>query len=408
MWACLLRTRRLWEKEFVVTKMYEVLVYNQADLSEYASELNIHFQITVCNNFEQLIDCSSAKDYHFILIDVLLNGAENIEILKKIKQSSQGCLSDIPVVLLVQNNSLETQLSAYEVGVDDCISTQEPIDVIVTRLQSTIYNAIANKQLKTQLKVATEVAMSAMSNTSDLGCNIQFLLDSHQCENLDQLGQLLFQGLNHYGLICSLQMRGRFSLKNMEANGMEKTMESRLLSELKNKGRFFDFGYRTVVNYGSVSLLIKNMPMDDEMKYGVIKDNIFALVQGVEARITALDTQTCLLQERDVQTNLLTEMQHEIQQLDQSYKALTNNVAGVVNTMAASIEDAMSTLLLTEEQELVLKGHLEQGRNAVCSYFEKSAGMDDGLKDIIEKVFLARQTNKQPLKQKSKDLKKTA
>jgi len=372
-----------------MAKKYEVLVYNSSILSEYASALNVYFQIAECHSFEQLIELTSAKNYHFILIDVMSNTAESIEILNSVKQSLHACLTDIPVVLFIKNINLDTQLSAYEVGVDDCISTEEPIDAIVTRLQSNIYNAIANKQLKTQLKAATDVAMTAMSNTSDLGCNIQFLLDSHQCENFDQLGQLVFQSLNHYGLKCSLQMRGRFSLKNMEANGMEKMMESQLLSELKDKGRFFDFGYRTIVNYGSVSLLVKNMPLDDEVKYGIIKDNIFALVQGVEARMNSLDMKVSLLQERDMQANLLTEMQHEIQQLDHSYKALTNNVAGVVNNMAASIEDDIATLLLTDEQELVLKSHLEQGRNAVCDYFEKSAKMDDGLKDIIERVSLA-------------------
>lgn len=387
--------------------MYEVLVYNQGDLSEYALALNAHFKITVCHSFERLISCSSEKDYHFILIDVPLKGTESIAVLKDIKQSSYACLNEIPVVLLVHNNSLETQLSAYEFGVDDCISAQESIDVIVTRLQNTIYNTIANKQLKIQLKAATDVAMTAMSNTSDLGCNIQFLLDSHQCENLDQLGQLLFQSLNHYGLKCSLQMRSRFSLKNMEANGMEKTMESQLLSELKDKGRFFDFGYRTVVNYKSVSLLIKNMPLDDEAKYGVIKDNIFAMVQGVDARIKALDTQVCLRQEHDLQVSLLTEMQQEIQQLDQDYKELTTNVAGVVSDMATSIEGAMATLLLTEEQEVILKDHLEHGRNAVCSYFERSASLDDGLKNIIERVSLTHEKSERK-GEGTGDLKKTA
>jgi len=390
-----------------MTKRYEVLIYNPSNLSEHASALNVYFQITACHSFEQLIEFASAKEYYFILIDVMANNTESIDVLSNINRSSQVCLADIPVVLFIKKINLDTQLSAYEIGVDDCISTQEPINAIVARLQSTLYNVIANKQLKTQLKAATDVAMTAMTNTSDLGSNIQFLLDSHQCENFDQLGQLLFQSLNYYGLKCSLQMRGRFSLKNMEANGMERTMESQLLKELKDKGRFFDFGCRTIVNYGSVSLLVKNMPLEDEMKYGIIKDNIFALVQGVEARIDALDMKTSLLQERDIQANLLTQMQREIYHLDGCYKELTNKVAGVVSNMAASIEDAIATLLLTEEQELVLKGHLEQGRNAVCDYFEQSAGMDDGLKEIIKQVSLTHQPHEHS-QQLVNDLKKTA
>jgi len=67
-----------------VTENYEVLVFNQADLSKHASELNNHFQIKVCRSFELLIELTLKKEYHFILIDVQLNGAESIEVLKKL------------------------------------------------------------------------------------------------------------------------------------------------------------------------------------------------------------------------------------------------------------------------------------------------------------------------------------
>jgi len=53
-------------------------------------------------------------------------------------------------------------------------------------------------------------------------------------------------------------------------------------------------------------------------------------------------------------------------------------------------------LLLTEEQEGILKNHLEQGRNSVCDLFEQNATMDDGLKEIIERVSLIHQTKGQP------------
>jgi hypothetical protein len=114
------------------------------------------------------------------------------------------------------------------------------------------------------------------------------------------------------------------------------------------------------------------MSLDDAVKYGIIKENIFVLVHGLEARMKASDTQTCLRLEHEVRVNLLTEMQSEVQQLDQDYKELTINVAGVVNDIATPIEDAMATLRRTEEQEFILKDQLEQGRNAVCGCFEKS------------------------------------
>lgn len=383
-------------REFAVTEMYEVLAYNSTELSKHIDALGSYFKINACHSFEQLIELTKQNEYHFILIDVIESDAEGIATLKKIKNGSQASLSGIPVVLFIEKINLDTQLTVYEIGVDDCISTQEPIESIVSRLQSTIFNAIANKQLKGQLKAATDVAMTAMSNTSDLGCNIQFLLDSHECENVDQLGQLLFQSLNHYGLTCSLQMRGRFCIKNMEANGMARAMESQLLGELKDKERFYDFGCRTVINYGGVSLLIKDMPIEDEVKYGMIKDNVFALLQGVEARINALDTQTSLFKEREMQEDLLVKMQCEVSELGGKYKVLSESIASVVDQMANTIESSIMTLLLTEEQEQVLKEHLEQGRNSVCDLFEENASMDEGLRAIIERVALTHESKGKP------------
>jgi len=224
-----------------------------------------------------------------------------------------------------------------------------------------------------------------MANTGDLGCNIQFLLDSQKCSNIDELGQLLFQSLHYYGLNCSLQMRGQYMVKDMEAHGMAKAMESKLLEELKGAGRFYDFGSRTMVNYNSVSLLIKNMPLDDEVKYGMIKDNIFALLQGIDSKIQSLDLQLSLQREYESQERLVNRMQEGIHHLGSQYRNLTKKIAGVVDQMGATVETAMQTMLLTDEQEVILKAHMDQGRNSVCDLFEEYASMDDDLRKIVEK-----------------------
>ena len=117
------------------------------------------------------------------------------------------------------------------------------------RLNKAVFNKIANDQLQSQVKMANEAAFSAMADNSKLGINVHFLLDSFSCTNLDELGQQLFQALNNYGLKCSLQMRGRYETKNMEQNGMAKDLEAQLLSELKDSGRYYDFGKRSVMNY---------------------------------------------------------------------------------------------------------------------------------------------------------------
>jgi CheY-like chemotaxis protein len=366
-------------------KKYGLIVFNPGDISDSIRSLKLDFKLTHCQSLNSLQTHASFHEDHLILIDVMADIEKQFDLLNVIRHDRRGSFDGLSVVLLVEDLSLDERLKACEIGADDCISARIEHDDLVTRLRSTIYNAIANKQLKEQLKAASDVAMAAMSNTSDMGANIQFLLDSHHCANLDQLGQLLFQSLNYFGLNCSLQMRGRYQVKNMEANGMSLPMESRLLTEMKDAGRFYDFGSRTVINYDSISLLIKNMPLDQPEKYGIIKDNIFALLQGADARLKALDLQETVNREHLQQTQLIAGLHAGIAKLETNYLDLTNDVAAVVDQIVDSVEQVMQTLLLTEEQESVLLSQLRQGRDNVIALFQGYASMDDELKALIEK-----------------------
>ena len=367
-----------------MSKKYGVIVFNSHSISESIRALQLDFKLTHCQTYESLLSHASYEGNHLLLIDDIPGDNAHFAFLDKIKSESPPELESLSVVLLSSNMALEKRLLACELGADDCISTQLDHDDLVTRLQSTIYNAIANKQLKEQLRAASDVAMAAMASTGDLGANIQFLLDSYQCQNFDQLGQLLFQSLNHYGINCSLQMRGKYRVKNMEANGLERTMESRLLTELKDAGRFYDFGNRTVINYNRVSILIKNMPVDDAEKYGQIKDNIFALLQGADAKIEALDMQANVYLEHQAQENLIRRMENGIENLGMQYREMTKQIIGVVNQLADSFEESMQTLLLTDEQEKILIERLESGKNNVYDIFERFSSMDDDLANILQ------------------------
>jgi hypothetical protein len=58
--------------------------------------------------------------------------------------------------------------------------------------------------------------------------------------------------------------------------------------------RFFDFGSRTIVNYQDISLLIKEMPLDDMERYGRLKDLMPVLLSAVYAKAGILKTEQAL------------------------------------------------------------------------------------------------------------------
>ena len=45
--------------------------------------------------------------------------------------------------------------------------------------------------------------------------------------------------------------------------------------------RFIDFGSRTIINYQDISLLVKNMPLENMGRYGRLKDLLPVLMSAV-------------------------------------------------------------------------------------------------------------------------------
>ncbi len=332
--------------------VYHLVLLQHSHISPLTKHLKEVFEVTSVASVEDCVvrlQTGEHLDIKAIVLDFGHLPEPDFELGERLLNAVSE--SGIPVVLLAQDSSLKNKLRAFELGFDDYIGPSVPSEELAARVGRAIYNRIANEQLKGRLELANATAFTAMADNSDLGFNIQFLLDVNRCNNFDELGQILFKTVSHYDLSCSLQMRSMGGVKNMEANGMAKDLESQLLTHMKDAGRYVDFAHRTIINYGQCSLLIRNMPLGDDKKYGAIKDNVFSLVQGVDARIKALDEHQRLVEERETLKKLSSNVQEIITRIDESYQEVMRDIVTVAEDAADSIQSRLPNLALSEEQE---------------------------------------------------------
>jgi len=324
------------------------------------------------------------ENIKLILFDLSQASPVDLEQISAIKNADVG--EETPLVVLHGDSLRDQRLNAFKLGCDDFIDVTTDQDEIAVRCDKLIFNKIANEQLKERIQQANEMAFIAMSDTSDLGVNIQFLIDANQCNNLDELGMSLLQSVSNYGIKASLQLRSEFGIKNMEQNGMAKDLESALLWELREDGRYVDFGKRSVMNYEQVSLLVKNMPLDDEKKYGAIKDNVFSLLQGADARIKALDSLKQLEQQQNLMKAIAVKMKNMMGEIDEGYQSVMKDIADVVENMAEGTNEIITNLALNEEQELALENVMNSGIEATNQVFSEGLKMDESLKKVISEM----------------------
>ncbi|MGB0503674.1 MAG: hypothetical protein ACPGGD_06455 [Thalassolituus sp.] len=368
---------------------HKVVVLGCMDVPSCVEQLGDQFEVLVAASYEQslpLVESSAVK--LIILMDDDEDGTDSLSLVRNF--SDHHDTAEIPLVIIAtQTQSLETRMAFFDAGCDDHIQGESTSELQM-RLMRVIFNKIANDQLKQKLVQANEMAFIAMSDTSDLGVNVQFLLDINHCDNLDEAGMRLFQALKSYNINCSLQIRSRYGVKNMEANGMAKELESTLMTECKDKGRYVDFGRRSIMNYDRVSLLVRNMPVDDKNKYGAIKDNVFSLLQGLDARLNALDNVESLKLESQLVGRLTSRMRELMEEVDEGYHVTMTRIAGAVEDIADGIEREIQFLGMDEAQERAIQKIMEDGIRETNQVFNDGLKLDKGLAEFlgeVEQVF---------------------
>ncbi|HVK99765.1 MAG TPA: hypothetical protein VM553_08135 [Dongiaceae bacterium] len=357
-----------------------ILIVSSTGASALAEMLGSHFELRLLSDPAQ-VKGESAQDFGAVLIDAHDGKFDCQTACRQVK--GEAGFADVPIILAQPKSEMTGLLALYDAGYDDVmIEPMETAD-LVARIQKAIFHRIANRQLHSRLMQANALAMSAMSDTSDLGVNIQFLVHCHECNNLDELGMLLFRTLTHYGINCSLQLRSEFETKNLEENGLAKDLEARLLSELSTSGRYVDFGRRCVMNYERVSLLVKNMP-SDEKRFGTIKDNVFSLLQGANARVQSIDGARMLELERDLLRGMSHRMQDVMRQVDERYQSVMSRCAATVEDMAMKIEQSILFLDLTEPQEETLTRITHAGISGISSLFNDGIRIDASFRKLLD------------------------
>ena len=364
-----------------LSKPYKIALLNvNADLMKhYTVDKNI-LTLFPYSSIQALVN---ASDIEFSVLGVV-GGSEEagvIETCNLIKR--EPSLASIPLMVGEALGQELDPIEAFEAGCADIVNSTMTVKEIELRIAKLVFQANASEELRRNADEARNVAMNVMTESSNLGLTVQFLIDSNFCDNVDELGMQFFQSLKHYGVRCSLQLRSQFGVKNMEQTGLEKELESRLLTELSHKGRFVDFGKRCIVNYGLVSLLIKNMPVQDKEQCTKIKDSILPFVQGVDSRLKAIDAQRSLEIERNFMGKVVGRLRESMADFDEGYQVLMRSSADIVEEMSAKMEESILFLDLTHSQEQTIEGIMSDGVKGINSQFSQGVKMNEGFSDLV-------------------------
>ncbi len=311
-----------------------------------------------------------------ILMDINLPDISGIELCQELTASGK----DTAVIFVSGMNTLEERLRAYDASAVDFIAKPFELKELVAKVQ-----AVASYQKKKRSLVQAEtmsrnMAFQSMTESSQYGAVLQFFRQCFLCHDYQSLADAFFDLMQQLNLNTCLEIRDAEVHYFAPSHGDISPIEANILELLDKHGRLYDFGSRTICNDKHVSFLIKNMPLDDEILYGRLRDIIAVIVEGLEARVLDIGRQQTLKHVFMEIQGLLGNISGAILEHDEKFSA-------ALTGMTTEIRTSFHVLDMTEEQEDYFASMVERNlkeANSAGDAFYRLQGSLNTVKNVVE------------------------
>ncbi len=350
-----------------------------------------HYETKVADCGEAGLTAAEEWQPNIILLDVEMPGRNGYEVCDELKRGD--ATGEIPVVFLSSKSSLRERMLGYEVGGDDYLVKPCETSELLAKLQRLNHHFQAKKALAESAQSAQQTAMEAMATSFELGKSVRFVESSYGAGSFDELGSMLMSFCRDLQLSAVAMFVSRQGFSHYSTGASVCPLESEVLMMLHEKDRFVDFGCRTQVNYPQVSLLIKNMPLEDRARYGRIKDTLPFVLGAADAKVRVIDAEASLLSQT---TQLATSVDVVQMTLASMGDGLRNGLKTVANTMSnllSTLSVQMQSMGFDEDQEAWVNEQVEKAATLIHSCTEENSAIEGVLSELVQ--MLERLTREQ-------------
>lgn len=309
----------------------------------------------VFESFSRAEDCLvrlAQRKPDLLLLDASLPGMDGYELCRRLKADVDS--QDITVTFISAADTDDARMRAYEAGGEDFIAKPFDARELLSKVRVDMRIHAEQRQLKEFAGFAQKTAMTAMFSMSELGVVLEFLRKSFSCDSGEQLAALVLDAMEQYQLEGAVQIRQSGSNHVYSRQGRDVPLEVAVLNHVSTLGRIFEFRNRGVYNFGQLTLLVNNMPLDDPERCGRIRDNLAILAEGADARLRAMDLDRSERRKHQGLSQALADIREMLEVARACQKSLRTQSVNQIYTLLGELEQSFVSLGLSESQEAYL------------------------------------------------------
>jgi CheY-like chemotaxis protein len=347
--------------------------------------------VAATSGFQAVQMVKDDPDIELVLLDVVMPDMDGYETCKQILEINPN----MPVMFVSGNTHTEEILRGFDVGGLDYLT--KPIDatLVARKVRVVIEDRTRIAELADENKETTDMVMSVIASAGHLGTVLGFLRSGLKIRTPEALISALFDVFDGLNIDACVQLRTEKRIINRSSQMIITPLEQDLLNRAANMtARFLEKGKRYIVNFESVSVIIKNMP-DDEMERGDLRDNLMMIIEDTNALIHKIegnaDPEPASSGVNFSVSNLrdeLQDIQSTMEMVIQSQTEHKQKTINILEDMQSELDDCFFKLGLMETQEKTISDTINAKASQVILQMDDANHVEDNLTTLRDRLVV--------------------
>jgi CheY-like chemotaxis protein len=345
--------------------------------------LQDRYELTIAKSGEGCLQQVAVQTPDLILLDVNMPDLDGLETCERLKSDPET--AEIPIIFVSALASQDELMAGYEAGGDDYITKPFSEEILQKKIEIVLASQQRKQELKKISDKAVEALMNNLSTTDELGMVVRFLHQCQSADTLDELARNVFDCLRQFELDSSLLMLDEPENRVWFSDDIDRPMESQILESLRGQDRVVSFGTRLAINSDHVTVLVRNLPTTVE-QVDRVREHLSIMIEGLDTRIQAMQSQTLLDQRREVLHRVLTAAREHLGRLDETSKQQRARSAEIVTDMGKELERSLLKLDLSARQEAALKKIIDSAAEQTAEVYDEGMKIGEKLQEIMDEL----------------------
>lgn len=349
--------------------------------------LESEFDISTASSGEECLERFPVVQPDLVLLDIEMDGINGHETCRRLRENSQ-----VPVLFVSSHDSLEDRVAAFDSGGDDFIVKPCVPDILLRKVRRAVAQRVEQARIEQEKASLESMAHSFLMEVGRTGQLLNFVRSCVAIEDYGVLADRVIESARDYNVNCVVQIHHEGGTVTRNPGGEATALEASIINRSMSMGRFFQFSRRLVVNFDSISVLVLDLPTDEE-EAGKVRDNISILAESADGIAKMINLRHESSQRAETLQVATMNSQNVVEEIRELYRQQQASTRVRLQELIDRVEKTYYFLGLTQNQEEVLSQNLRDGADNILALFEEGLDLDRHFSHLLDSMVPSQQND---------------